>query len=69
MGRMNGIDGERQRFRCPGCRKTFFFWRPAALPGAKVKCQFCRTEFEDEVAKRPPAPKPAEAPPAAPAAS
>ena len=65
---MNGIDGGRQKYRCPSCGKTFFYWRPEALPGAKVKCYYCRTEFEDEAAKRPPAPKPAEAPQAPPAA-
>lgn len=61
---MNGIDGNRKLFQCPKCRKKFFFWRPDALPGAKVKCSYCANEFEDEAAKR----APIAAPPAAPAA-
>ena len=73
---VNGIDGKRQLFQCPSCRKKFFFWRPDALPGAKVKCAYCGTDFEDEAAKRAPAapppapaPAPAEPPAAEPAAS
>ena len=58
---MNGIEGKRETFRCPSCKKKFPYWRPESLPGAKVKCCFCKTEFEDDAAKRPPA-----APPAAP---
>jgi hypothetical protein len=64
---MEPIEGRRQRFRCPSCRKEFFAWRPDRLPGAKVKCYFCKTEFEDEAARRTPAPapKPAETTPSA----
>jgi hypothetical protein len=53
---------------CPSCGKVFFAWRPDDLPGAKVKCYFCGTSFEDEAAKRPPLaapPAPAPAPAAA----
>ncbi len=63
---MNGIDGKRETYRCPACRKKFTFWRPEALPGVKVKCYWCNAEFEDDAAKRPPA-TPA-APPAPPPA-
>jgi len=66
---MNGIDGGRRAYRCPVCRKRFSFWRPEALPGAKVKCYYCGADFEDDASKRPPAPAPAAPPPApAPAA-
>ena len=51
---------------CPHCGKIFFAWRPDTEPGVKVKCYFCKHEFEDEAAKR----TRAEAPPAdAPAAT
>jgi DNA-directed RNA polymerase subunit RPC12/RpoP len=52
-----------QRLVCPHCGKVFFAWRPDTAPGARVKCYFCKNEFEDEAAKRT-APPP---PPAAPA--
>jgi len=52
---MNGVDGTRKIYRCPKCRKRFSFWRPEALPGAKVKCYYCETEFDDEATRRPPA--------------
>lgn len=59
-----GIPGQQQRLACPNCGKIFFAWRPDTKPGAKVKCYFCRHEFEDEAARRAPAPEPApEAPP------
>ncbi|MGH9440878.1 MAG: hypothetical protein ACRD16_01240 [Thermoanaerobaculia bacterium] len=61
---MNGIEGKRERFRCPSCRKKFVYWRPEALPGVKVKCYFCGVEFEDDAARRQTAPPPA--PPPAP---
>jgi len=61
-----GIRGHQQRFVCPNCGKVFFAWRPDTEPGVKVKCYFCKHEFEDEAAKRP-RPQPAAAP-AAPAA-
>ena len=61
-----GIHGDRHRFVCPKCGKAFFAWRPDELPGAKVKCYFCKHEFEDEAALRP-KPAPAAAPAAAPA--
>jgi hypothetical protein len=59
-----------QRLVCPNCGKVFFAWRPDAGPGAKVKCYFCKHEFEDDAARRPPAapPPPAAAPEPAPAA-
>ena len=41
-----------QRLVCPKCGKVFFAWRPDTGPGAKVKCYFCKHEFEDEAAKR-----------------
>jgi len=62
------MKGTQQRMVCPSCGKVFFAWRPAELPGAKVKCYFCGNTFEDEAAKRPPLPAPA-APQAAPAAA
>lgn len=52
-----------QRLTCPKCGKVFFAWRPDTAPGAKVKCYFCKTEFEDEAARRV-APPPPAAPPA-----
>ncbi len=61
-----GIKGLQQSFQCPRCGKVFTFWRPETHPGAKVKCYFCKNEFEDEAAKRAPAPA---APPAAPPAA
>jgi len=69
---MNGIDGNRETFRCPACRKRFTYWRPEALPGAKVKCYYCKAEVEDEAARRAPlapaAPPPAPAPAPSPSA-
>ena len=58
-----GIKGDQQKLTCPKCGKVFTAWRPDTAPGAKVKCYFCKTEFEDEAARRPVPPKP-EAPPA-----
>jgi hypothetical protein len=61
-----GMSGRQQRLVCPNCGKGFFAWRPDTNPGAKVKCYFCKHEFEDEAAKRPkPEPAPAPATPAA----
>jgi len=56
-----GMKGLQKTFQCPRCGKSFTFWRPETHPGVKVKCYFCKNEFEDEAAKRPPA---AAAPPA-----
>jgi DNA-directed RNA polymerase subunit RPC12/RpoP len=65
-----GVPGMQQRLVCPNCGKVFFAWRPDTGPGAKIKCYFCKHEFEDEAARRaplPPAPAPAPAsPPATP---
>lgn len=64
---MNGIDGERRTFRCPACGRRFTYWRPEALPGAKVKCYYCGAEIDDDAARRPPivaAVPPAPTPPA-----
>jgi hypothetical protein len=47
-----GIRGTQRRLVCPKCGKVFFAWRPDEQPGAKVKCYFCRHEFEDEAARR-----------------
>jgi hypothetical protein len=57
------MKGTQHRMVCPSCGKVFFAWRPDELPGAKVKCYFCGTTFEDDAAKRPPiaAPTPAAA--------
>ena len=49
-----GIQGNQQKLTCPKCHKVFTAWRPDTAPGAKVKCYFCKTEVEDEAAKRPP---------------
>jgi hypothetical protein len=58
-----GIQGHQQKLTCPKCKKVFTAWRPDTAPGAKVKCYFCKTEVEDEAAKRkPPEPKPAPEP-------
>ena len=66
-----GIPGNQQRLVCPNCGKVFFAWRPDDLPGQKVKCYFCKHEFADDAALRPPPPVPiapeVEAPPAEPA--
>ncbi len=51
-----GLSGRQQRLVCPKCGKVFFAWRPDSAPGAKVKCYFCKTEVEDEAARRQPAP-------------
>ena len=59
-----GIKGDQKKLTCPKCGKVFTAWRPDTAPGAKVKCYFCKTEFEDEASRRPPA-----APPAPPAAA
>jgi len=59
------MKGTQRRLQCPKCGKAFFAWRPDELPGAAVKCYFCGNQFEDEAAKRVPAPPPA-APGAAP---
>jgi hypothetical protein len=59
------VKGIQRRMDCPKCGKTFFAWRPDALPGAQVKCYFCGNQFEDEAARRkpiaPPEPTPAPA--------
>lgn len=55
-----------QRLTCPRCGKVFFAWRPDTAVGAKVKCYFCKNEFEDEAARRTPPPAPAPAPAATP---
>ena len=59
------MKGTQRRLQCPKCGKGFFAWRPDELPGAPVKCYFCGTQFEDDAAKRKPAPPPAEQKPAA----
>jgi hypothetical protein len=67
-----GIPGNQHRLVCPNCGKVFFAWRPDDLPGQKVKCYFCKHEFSDEAALRPPPPVPIAAAPepaAEPAAS
>ena len=68
-----GIPGNQQRLVCPNCGKVFFAWRPDDLPGQKVKCYFCKHEFADDAALRPPPPVPiapqVETPPAEPAAA
>ena len=67
-----GIRGHQQRFVCPQCGKIFFAWRPDTEPGVKVKCYFCKHEFEDEAAKRvraEAAPMPETPPPAAPSST
>jgi hypothetical protein len=58
-----GIPGNQQRLVCPNCGKVFFAWRPDDLPGQKVKCYFCKHEFADEAALRPPPPAPIAAAP------
>ena len=60
-----GIQGDQQKLTCPKCHKVFTAWRPDTAPGAKVKCYFCKTEVEDEAAKRPPAAPAAPVQPAA----
>jgi hypothetical protein len=62
------MKGTQRRLVCPQCGKGFFAWRPDELPGAPVKCYFCGHQFEDDAAKRKPAPAPA-APAAAEAAA
>jgi hypothetical protein len=62
-----GIPGNQQRLVCPNCGKVFFAWRPDDLPGQKVKCYFCKHEFADEAALRPPPPVPIAPAPEAPA--
>lgn len=58
-----GIRGNQRRLVCPNCGKVFFAWRPDDAPGQKIKCYFCRHEFADEAALRPPAvPMPSAAP-------
>ena len=67
-----GIRGNQQKLACPNCKKVFTAWRPDTAPGVKVKCYFCKTEVEDDAARRPrpePVPVPAAPTPApAPAA-
>jgi hypothetical protein len=58
-----GIPGNQHRLVCPNCGKVFFAWRPDDLPGQKVKCYFCKHEFADEAALRPPPPAPIAAAP------
>ena len=52
------MKGTQELLTCPRCGKGFFAWRPADLPGARVKCYFCGNQFEDEAAQRPAAPPP-----------
>ncbi len=47
-----GMKGTQRRFVCGNCGKVFFAWRPDTHPAVKVKCYFCKYEFEDEAAKR-----------------
>ncbi|MEP6800510.1 MAG: hypothetical protein ABJC07_01140 [Acidobacteriota bacterium] len=57
-----GIQGTQHKIVCPKCGKIFTAWRPDTEPGVKVKCYWCKTEVEDEAAKRvraPVAPAPA----------
>ena len=64
-----GMKGMQQTFECPRCGKSFTFWRPETHPGVRVKCYFCKNEFEDEAARRAPAavtPAPAPSQPAPP---
>ena len=56
-----GIRGEQRRIVCVNCGKVFFAWRPDTVPGAKIKCYFCKKEMEDEASRRIPAPPPAPA--------
>jgi hypothetical protein len=64
-----GIQGDQQKLTCPKCHKVFTAWRPDTAPGVKVKCYFCKTEVEDDAARRPrPEPAPAATPAPAPAA-
>jgi hypothetical protein len=61
-----GIPGNQQKLTCPKCHKVFTAWRPDTAPAVKVKCYFCKTEVEDEAAKRPPAAPAAPVQPATP---
>lgn len=62
-----GIPGNQKKITCPNCKKVFTAWRPDTAPAVKVKCYFCKTEVEDEAARRPPiAAAPAPAAPAEP---
>jgi hypothetical protein len=61
-----GIKGDQKKLTCPKCGKVFTAWRPDTAPGVKVKCYFCKFEFEDEAALRP-RPEPPAPAPAAPA--
>ena len=64
-----GIQGNQQKLTCPNCKKVFTAWRPDTAPGVKVKCYFCKTEVEDDAARRPrPEPAPAATPAPEPAA-
>ena len=57
-----GIHGNQHKLTCPNCKKVFTAWRPDTEPGVKVKCYFCKTEVEDDAARRPrPEPAPAAA--------
>ncbi|MCA1582406.1 MAG: hypothetical protein LC796_13645 [Acidobacteria bacterium] len=47
-----GIKGTQHKIVCPNCKKTFTAWRPDTEPAVKVKCYFCKTEVEDEPARR-----------------
>ncbi len=47
-----GIKGTQHKIVCPKCGKTFTAWRPDTEPAVKVKCYFCKTEVEDEPARR-----------------
>ena len=59
-----GVSGVQQRQVCPKCGKVFFAWRPDTARGAKIKCYFCKNEFEDEAARRPAPPAATPPPPA-----
>jgi hypothetical protein len=64
-----GIRGNQQKLTCPNCKKVFTAWRPDTAPGVKVKCYFCKTEVEDDAARRPrPEPAPTATPTPVPAA-
>jgi hypothetical protein len=54
MSTEGGMKGNQHKITCPNCKRVFTAWRPDTAPAVKVKCYYCKTEVEDEAAKRPP---------------
>jgi len=51
------MQGGRELYTCPKCKKKFNYWLPEGTAMPKLKCSFCRTETYPN--GKPPDPPPA----------